>query len=662
MVQFRAGQAFAEDLLGFSRAEVNKTLNIMNTNINRSGGQVLRTVVQEGLTAFPEDAHVRLFQFLKQGGASDQEQKDLQQAWTRVVMASEAFGRKKGGPVDPARFSEDLVKELCSENKEVGKLEDMLATFRAILASQENRDQEMIENIHDLKKSTGVLSNLQSMTKVGADLKKAQSSIYPERGVVGQAKEGSTQAEGAILLHRRASRGIRFSWHQRKPAAASPLYSPLCLRDLGGAEVLYGDGVYRGTAESGGRPSSSPVIGIRVSSSQVCFKARGWTSFQCLHEILPMGPERLRLFPPPLGTVESEAHPGTTFIFNLPNCKPLKPLLGAGLSTFLRKYPSVILTWCAQIGAASRSFENMVSGRMLRLPTLSDVFVSDNGQLLVGNTVYDEAEDSDGSGEQPPDLDVSDFFQSLLTSVLSLSRTVQLPLSASIGDPTVTEEQGDAPTPADEGEGEGVGEGETLSMKQHSHDAKEEVVSVVEGCSLELLFTSHISKGVHVINTIGGRSEASLNQSNLQVHVHGDDTVAGVQGGAWNASVTGVTVTANSPGSILLRVVSQAALPQGSLSARRSYKALDVRVVVVPAYPVMSVELAELLAHLEGSYTSKNNDMFLSAECVRVRDFEATMRRYDEVTVSDDWASIVSSLNQTRTVSSSARRASPSLR
>ena len=620
-----------------------KTLNNMTTTTKKTGSQVLRTVVQESLTAFPEDAHVRLFQFLKQGGASEQEQKELQQAWTRVVMASEAFGRKKSGPVDPARFSEDLVKELCSENKEVAKLEDMLASFRAILASQEKKDQEVIENIHDLKKSTGVLSNLQSMTKVGLDLNKAQSSIYPERGVVGQAKEGSTQAEGAVLLHRRASRGIRFSWHQRKPAGASPLYLPLRLRDFGGAEILYGDGVHRGTTDSGGRPTTSSIVGIRVSSSQACFKVRGWTTYQCLHEILSLGPERLRLFPAPLGTVESEAHPGTTFIFTLPNCKPLKPLLGAGLSTFMRKYPSVILTWCAQIGCASRSFENMVSGRMLRLPTLSDVFVADSGQLLVGNVAFDEAEDDEDEGEELPDLDVSDFFRDVLTSVLSLSRTVTLPLSMSLGDPAFIEEH-----PQDEGGGEAAGD-----EHQRTLDAKEEVVSVVEGCSLELLFSSHTSKGIQVINTLGGQSAASLNKSNLQVHVHGDDVVAGVQGSAWNAPITGVTVAANSPGSILLRVMSQAALPPGSLSAHRSYKTLDVRVVVVPAYPVMSIELAELLAHLEGSYTSNNNDMFLSADCVRVRDMEATMRRYDEVTVSDDWASIVSSLNQARGTSPS---------
>jgi hypothetical protein len=187
-------------------------------------GQVLRSVVSESLSAFPEDAHVRLFQFLSAAGATEAEQKDLQQAWTRVVMAGEAFGRKKGGPVNPAQFSEDLLKELCSGNKEVGRLEDMLASFRAILLSQEKGDEEPIETLHDLKKSTGVLSNLQSMTKVGANLKGAQDGIYPPRGAVGECTEGSVDTEGAILLHRRSCRGMRFTWHNRKAPGAAPSY------------------------------------------------------------------------------------------------------------------------------------------------------------------------------------------------------------------------------------------------------------------------------------------------------------------------------------------------------------------------------------------------------------------------------------------------------
>lgn len=613
-----------------------------------SKGQVLRTVVGESLSAFPEDAHVRLFQFLSNSGASEAEQKELQQAWTRVVMAGEAFGRKKGGPVNPAQFSEDLLKELCAGNKEVTKLEDMLASFRAILASQEKGEEEPIENLHDLKKSTGVLSNLQSMTKVGANLSDAQRSIYPDRGVVGQCKEGSMESEGAIFLHRRTCRGVRFTFHNRKPSGASPMYSPLRMRDFGSAVILYGEAIHRAT-DNTTRPTQTPVIGVRVSSNQAILQSRGWASYQCLHELIAMGPDRVRLFPTPLGTVESEAHPGVTYVFDLPNCRPLKQFMGPALSTFMRKFPSVVLSWSAQIGASARTFQYMVSGRLLRLPTVNDVFVAENGQLMVGNAVFEPVEEplsEEGAAAAPsaPELDISDFFNNLLASVLSLSRTMKLSLAPSLFNADNTRADDGFPPGGEDG-GDAAGESKRV-------DAKEEVVAVVEGCELKLVFGGHSSRGVQVINTFGGESGETMNKSNLQVHVHGDSSVVTALGSAWDERQTSVTIQAKGPGSALLRVVSSSMHP--TLTGSTNYLALDVRIVVVPAYPIMSVELAELVSQLECSHMSGNNDMFLSAECVRARDIEATMRRYDEVTVADDWAAIRSSLDQAQPTSGTA--------
>jgi hypothetical protein len=104
-----------------------------------------------------------------------------------------------------------------------------------------------------------------------------------------------------------------------------------------------------------------------------------------------------------------------------------------------------------------------------------------------------------------------------------------------------------------------------------------------------------------------------------------------------------VKIKALQPGSVLLRSVSSSMHP--TLTGSSNYLALDVRVVVVPAYPVMSVELAELVAQLECTHISGNNNMFLAAECINVRDLEAALNRYDEVTVADDWAAIRSSLD-----------------
>ena len=77
-----------------------------------------------------------------------------------------------------------------------------------------------------------------------------------------------------------------------------------------------------------------------------------------------------------------------------------------------------------------RAFKNCTSGRLLHLPTLNDVFVAENGQLQLGNVVFEECAQSESEGGDGVDL--SDFFFTLLTSVMSLSRTVRCQLLPSL--------------------------------------------------------------------------------------------------------------------------------------------------------------------------------------------------------------------------------------
>ena len=111
----------------------------------------------------------------------------------------------------------------------------------------------------------------------------------------------------------------------------------------------------------------------------------------------------------------------------------------------------------------------------------------------------------------------------------------------------------------------------------------------MEGCELKLVFGQHSSRGCKSC-TYGGKAEETMNKSNLQVHVHGESNVVSVSGSAWDERRTSVSLKATGPGNALLRVVSSSMHP--TLTGSSNYLALDVRVIVVPAYPIMSVELA----------------------------------------------------------------------
>ena len=55
------------------------------------------------------------------------------------------------------------------------------------------------------------------------------------------------------------------------------------------------------------------------------------------------------MFPAPLAVIKHVDQPGPTFVFDLPSCQPLLPLMGPTMATFLRKHPAVVLSWCAQV-------------------------------------------------------------------------------------------------------------------------------------------------------------------------------------------------------------------------------------------------------------------------------------------------------------------------
>jgi hypothetical protein len=197
--------------------------------------------------------------------------------------------------------------------------------------------------------------------------------------------------------------------------------------------------------------------------------------------------------------------------------------MGPALSTFLRKFPSVMLAWCVQVGAASRACRNMVSGRMVRLPSVNDVFVCDNGQLIVGNTAFEPLEEGPGcddngdsrnigSGGVEAEPDLSHFFLDLLASVLSLSRRTNMTLAPSLYNADNAEDNNNRNDDDDDDAGSADAAARRL-------DAHEEVISVIEGSELEVVFGGHSSRGVQVINTLGGAADSTLNKSNLQVRI-----------------------------------------------------------------------------------------------------------------------------------------------
>ena len=608
--------------------------------------EVLRSIVTESLIAFPEDAHLRVLTFLSSNGASESEKQRVEQAWSAVLLGSEAFGRKGKEPINPVLFGEEFLRELAAGDRELMRLEKMIAGFQSgITDPQRPAALTTLTSLADLKKPSGTLASLQSLSKAGRELHAALDATYERSEVGAGANGGDHHGHGSdrkvivggkdkvVMEWRRSVRGGKFVWHGRKSANASSLFTPLGSVEHGGVEISYGDIAFKDMdqAKESTKPTSMPVIGVKAVTKQPSLLSRAWTSYQCLHEVLSID-RRLQLFAAPYG-IQRDSGAGTSTsssaimcVFDMPNCRPLSPLLGPALATFLRRYPSVILTWCAQLGSASRSLLSCSSGRLVRLPTLFDCFVKDNGQLLVGNVAFEAHAGNDenyglmGSGTmQPNPNDISSFVVEVLSSSLSLSRRHNIAL---------------VPTAPFEVDTDGVA---VTSGVDPAASVREDVVSVMEGCEVKLVFFDHSCRGVSL--EIMGESDAtpsaetSGGAKRLKVRVQGEAGVAALAHSGSTAAETYVSVKAMSAGFLMLHAVTP--VETGSEASEKIKRMAAVRIVVVPAYPIMATELQEVVSLVNTAYTSGSKYLLQASSVVA-----PCQAVFDEIGVSNDWSAV----------------------
>lgn len=598
--------------------------------------EVLREIVTESLVAFPDDAHIKVLIFLSAAGATDDEKKRVQQAWSAVTLASEAFGRRNKRPIDPVLFGDELIRELAYGDKELARLDKLIGSFKTVVAEQQTATTPVtLKNLAELKKPGGPLALLQSMTKIGRELTAALNTTYETVDVAAGshlAKVPSASNDKAIMEWRRSCRGGKFVWHGRKSANASTLYVPLGSQEHGCVETVYGEVAFKSTDDKGRATSNAiPAVGVKVTTKQPSLLSRAWTSYQCLHEVVSAEKQQLQLFPTPLG-VQRETGAATsasasniTCVFELPNCRSLSPLLGPALSTFLRKYPSVVLTWCAQLGIAARTLRTCRSGRLVRSPMLSDCFVKDNGQLLVGNIAFEttlgiDAASTADAGQNTNDL--SAFILQLLSSTLSLSRRLDIVLAT-------------------------ASSGGDLADYSTIGGADDIVASIMEGCEIKLIFSGHSCRGVSLdimgekVGTNGSastRSATDASKSRLQIVVQGEAGVASVTSSSWKSTETSVTVKAMSAGLLLLRAFTLASLGESGGESVAGRRASTVRIVVVPVYPVMATELQEVICLANNAYASNNCNGLLNAQSLK----SPCQATEDERSVMTDWIEVAS--------------------
>jgi hypothetical protein len=329
------------------------------------------------------------------------------------------------------------------------------------------------------------------------------------------------------------------------------------------------------------------------------------------------------IFPAPISVNRDPATMAISFSFENPLCDPLSSIKGPTLTQLLRSNPSVVLKWSNQLGYAYETLQRS-SACLVQKVSLKDVYIKKDGRLLIGNVAVSSKPTNRGTDKSIETF--SAFMMDTLSSLLSTSRRCSI-------------------------------------KKRISSDYKEEVISITEGSTVELAFDdfnfqsilvdnsssyshSHSGKG-NYNNNSSSSSSNEINNSCLRLTIKGDlDASGGLSvkgnnnGFSSSYSNPSIIISGKKVGNFSLHSFGDGNfLPPSDQSVTSSSSDVEgegggeevnatttteknlllppvIRIVIVPKSPVVSVEVQELIAYLEESY-STNKPLFLQSRCLQ---------------------------------------------
>jgi len=488
---------------------------------------------------------------------------------------------------------------------------------------------------------------MQDVAKIGQGINAALRAACADNAIMvpvyGPGETEELSMEESIASLKRSLKGMKFDWKNKDKYATilgfADGYVPLSTEPVGHPDAIFGAVRLRHTGTGEGGFSSSVVCGLRVSAKQSTHQTRGWEAFHVLTNLVSA--RTLNVFPVPL-SASIEASGSVLFAFDFPErCRSLGSLMGVAgsssirsndvfapgaLATYLRKHPAVVSTWCMQLGATYRAITRAQAAGLFAVPIdiNKDVYVKDNGMLLVGNCSFC------GSSTESTQTDMSahsvftDFVRAVLESALCLSRketAVLLPQGSLNMD---SDDEGDEPT--------GAGAGKRRSVMGRS------TLAISAGSNLDVLPVGVSFKAVNVEHShspLAGQDAEGHENNVLYVHVVGDPHVADVQ-------VLHGPESPDKP-SMYLRVAgATAGVITVSMRVRDRESGVvsvsKLHVKVLPPLALASVDVAEMIDLLQSSDAgSPGGQLFLRAQAMR-------KVSYDEVSVSKVWDDIVEDL------------------
>lgn len=314
---------------------------------------VLKRIITETLQSHPDEAHQKILAYLSDHGRMDEKQAlQFKQAWSKVVLGSEAFNRRNSSShkfIDPSIFADELVNEICSGDKYLAKLQKIKLSAGSSSGSSSSihatlhQLNELIDNIAMISKETYTYTDVEGPYTNIDDINKFES----------------------VAIFRQAIKGAKLKWAPSHSREKGVEYQPIDVVLHGQPEAFLGELELPGTKGVHTVPthlSSTLIRGVRVSSHQPLQQERAWNTYIGLQEMICTG--RLNMFPTPVGATRDSSDMSSVFALERVTCTRFDSHLSASLSTALRRHPRVLEVWCLQLSSAFRALSCCQSCRL----------------------------------------------------------------------------------------------------------------------------------------------------------------------------------------------------------------------------------------------------------------------------------------------------------
>lgn len=387
----------------------------------------LHRLVRESLIAFPTEAHLHVLRHLELSGIGQDEADKFKQAWSKVVVGNESFGKKrdhgKNSKASADLFADELIKELFRDHVSCAKLTDHIKTLKSLTDDIANMP---IKDVYDERQNIAINQAVEIAKDIVDQYNSSLASMYnlPKDYLAFTSDQDAYNIQLQIEFQDALDK-IIIAW--RKNELQESAYTPIDPMILFEHTYKSGKITFKSEKHSNIPPylATDEVLGLCVSLDYSSGLEDAFETYGFLLEFLCC--RFFNMFPKPLDVLYGdEPVMNNVFAFEKPNFERLTNFMSVELAQSLRRSPAVMHMWCTQLAVTARAL-HFSRGKLYTNLSLDHLHVTEEGALLLHSVGFEELHDDPPQPHHNFDV-FTPFIIKILSTCLATSRTEKLSL------------------------------------------------------------------------------------------------------------------------------------------------------------------------------------------------------------------------------------------